>query len=214
MPRAPVGSRSTRASRARSAGARRRRWNGRSGYRTVGDLLGHYPRRYARRGELTALASLPLDENVTIVAEVLEVRERDDAGSARGSILEAKITDGTGILTLTFFNQAWRAQELRPGRARHLRRQGRRLQGRTASSRIPTTSSSTTTCRSPRATRRRSAGPRRRSRSTRRRARSRAGSSRRRSRSLLDGLGRGRRPGARGACASRARCSRSGARSS
>ncbi|MFF2369622.1 ATP-dependent DNA helicase RecG [Agromyces sp. NPDC058110] len=84
------------------------------GYRTVGDLLGHYPRRYALRGELTALASLPLDENVTIVAEVIEVRERT-MRSRRGSILEVKITDGTGILTLTFFNQAWRSRELVPG---------------------------------------------------------------------------------------------------
>jgi len=84
------------------------------GHRTVGDLLGHYPRRYALRGELTALTSLPLDENVTIVAEVLEVRERP-MRARRGSILEAKISDGTGILTLTFFNQAWRAKELKPG---------------------------------------------------------------------------------------------------
>ncbi|HKH09073.1 MAG TPA: ATP-dependent DNA helicase RecG, partial [Agromyces sp.] len=84
------------------------------GYVTVGELLEHYPRRYALRGELTALASLPLDENVTIVAEVLEVRERT-MRSRRGSILEAKISDGTGILTLTFFNQAWRARELKPG---------------------------------------------------------------------------------------------------
>ncbi|WP_438855754.1 ATP-dependent DNA helicase RecG [Agromyces sp. M3QZ16-3] len=84
------------------------------GYTTVGDLLAHYPRRYAARGELTALAELPLDENVTIVAEVLEVRERT-MRSRRGSILEAKISDGTGILTLTFFNQKWRANELKPG---------------------------------------------------------------------------------------------------
>ncbi|MFE6255764.1 ATP-dependent DNA helicase RecG [Agromyces sp. NPDC057865] len=85
------------------------------GYRTVGDLLAHYPRRYALRGELTALASLPLDENVTIVAEVLEVRVRD-MRQRRGSIVEAKISDGTGILTLTFFNQRWRENDLRPGR--------------------------------------------------------------------------------------------------
>ena len=84
------------------------------GYTTAGDLLAHYPRRYALRGELTALAELPLEENVTIVAEVLEVRERT-MRSRRGSILEAKISDGTGVLTLTFFNQKWRANELRPG---------------------------------------------------------------------------------------------------
>ena len=84
------------------------------GLLTVGDLLAHYPRRYARRGELTALSELPLDEAVTIVAEVLEVRER--AMKARkGSILEVRITDGKGIITLTFFNQAWRKKALRPG---------------------------------------------------------------------------------------------------
>src|SRR6266480_3237363 len=38
--------------------------------RTVGDLLGHYPRRLAERGELTDLASLRVDEDVTVLAEV------------------------------------------------------------------------------------------------------------------------------------------------
>ncbi|MGV8884297.1 MAG: ATP-dependent DNA helicase RecG [Microbacteriaceae bacterium] len=81
---------------------------------TVGDLLSHYPRRYAKRGELTALTALPQDENVTIVAEVLEVRNRP-MRQRGGSILEVRISDGTGILSLTFFNQAWRANELKPG---------------------------------------------------------------------------------------------------
>lgn len=81
---------------------------------TVGDLLTHYPRRYAQRGVLTALGELPLDENVTIVAEVVETRDRP-MKAKRGSILEVKISDGKGILTLTFFNQAWRAKELHPG---------------------------------------------------------------------------------------------------
>jgi ATP-dependent DNA helicase RecG len=84
------------------------------GMRTVADLLSHYPRRYAKRGELTALANLPLDENVTIIAEVLRVQERP-MRARRGSILEVKISDGEGILTLTFFNQAWRSRELVPG---------------------------------------------------------------------------------------------------
>jgi ATP-dependent DNA helicase RecG len=81
---------------------------------TVGDLLSHYPRRYAKRGELTALADLELDTNVTIVARVLSVSERQ-MKAKRGSIFEATITDGNGILTLTFFNQSWRAKELLPG---------------------------------------------------------------------------------------------------
>ena len=41
---------------------------------------------------------------------------RDRPMRARGgSILEVRISDGKGVLTLTFFNQAWRAKELRPG---------------------------------------------------------------------------------------------------
>ncbi|MGN6273997.1 MAG: ATP-dependent DNA helicase RecG [Protaetiibacter sp.] len=84
------------------------------GMRTVGDLLAHYPRRYARRGELTALSELRLDEPVTIVAEVRSVSERR-MQNRKGSILEATISDGHGILTLTFFNQTFRKAELRPG---------------------------------------------------------------------------------------------------
>ncbi|WP_316296448.1 ATP-dependent DNA helicase RecG, partial [Clavibacter michiganensis] len=48
------------------------------------------------------------------VAEVREVRERP-MRARRGSILEVRITDGRGFLTLTFFNQAWRAKDLVPG---------------------------------------------------------------------------------------------------
>jgi ATP-dependent DNA helicase RecG len=81
---------------------------------TVGDLLSHYPRRYAKRGELTALADLELNSSVTIVAEVLSVAERS-MKAKHGTIFEAKITDGKGILTLTFFNQAWRKNDLKPG---------------------------------------------------------------------------------------------------
>ena len=81
---------------------------------TVGDLLTHYPRRYALRGELTALAQLSVDENVTIVAEVLGVQERT-MRARKGSILEVTISDGSDILSLTFFNQAWRKADLKPG---------------------------------------------------------------------------------------------------
>lgn len=81
---------------------------------TAGDLLAHYPRRYAKRGELTALTELTVGEEVTIVAEVLTVSERT-MKNRRGSILEVQITDGRGIVTLTFFNQAWRKETLKPG---------------------------------------------------------------------------------------------------
>ena len=84
------------------------------GYTTVGEFLEHYPRRYATRGELTSLQGIPLGEPVSLVAEVVSVSERP-MRQRKGSLLEVVITDGTGVLTLTFFNQAWRARDLRPG---------------------------------------------------------------------------------------------------
>ncbi|MDE0546875.1 ATP-dependent DNA helicase RecG [Microbacterium sp. C7(2022)] len=85
------------------------------GMHSVGDLMAHYPRRYARRGELTEISSLPVGEPVTIVAEVLRASERR-MQQRKGSILEVVISDGQGTLSLTFFNQTWRAKELVPGR--------------------------------------------------------------------------------------------------
>lgn len=83
-------------------------------FHTVLDLLNHVPRRYIRRGELTNIRQLPLGDTVTIVAEVRSVSERPMQRRA-GSILEVKIFDGEGFITLTFFNQKWRAHTLRVG---------------------------------------------------------------------------------------------------
>ena len=85
------------------------------GMQTVADLLNHVPRRYARHGELTPIATLPLGEQVTIVAEVTSVSLRE-MKQRRGHIVEAVISDGVGALTLTFFNQKWRADQLKVGR--------------------------------------------------------------------------------------------------
>ncbi|MFD3480908.1 ATP-dependent DNA helicase RecG [Streptomyces sp. NPDC058695] len=71
---------------------------------TVGDLLHHYPRRYAERGELTRLADLPLDEHVTVVAQVASARILKFNGGA-GQRLEVTITDGSGQLQLVFFGR-------------------------------------------------------------------------------------------------------------
>ena len=169
MPRAPVGSPSTRASRARSAGARRRRSSGRSATARSATCSATTRAATRCRGELTALASLPLDENVTIVAEVLEVRERTDAIAAR---LDPRGEDHRRHRHPDphLLQPGVARARAAAGRPRHLRRQGRRLQGRTPA-RAPRL----------RAVRRRrpplgrgrcrraSAGRRRRSRSTRRR---------------------------------------------
>ncbi|MEU4091941.1 ATP-dependent DNA helicase RecG [Streptomyces sp. NPDC026673] len=84
--------------------------------RTVGDLLHHYPRRYAERGELTRLSDLPLDEHVTVVARVAKATKKTyGPGKAR---LEVVVTDGSGSLTLVFFGRGVFKPEhdLLPGR--------------------------------------------------------------------------------------------------
>ncbi|MGO4782634.1 ATP-dependent DNA helicase RecG [Cryobacterium sp. W22_MBD10_FK3] len=89
------------------------------GMATVGDLLSHYPRRYARRGELTTLAELPLDEAVTVLAEVISVTVQDYGRAQPGKKAlhrtKVVISDGNGILPLTFFNKPWLIKTLRPG---------------------------------------------------------------------------------------------------
>ncbi|AZS74352.1 ATP-dependent DNA helicase RecG [Streptomyces lydicus] len=84
---------------------------------TVGDLLHHYPRRYAERGELTRLADLPLDEHVTVVAQVADARVLKFNGG-RGQRLEVTLTDGSGRLRLVFFGKGIHKphKDLLPGR--------------------------------------------------------------------------------------------------
>ncbi|WP_411101703.1 ATP-dependent DNA helicase RecG [Streptomyces sp. cmx-4-9] len=74
------------------------------GLHTALDLVHHYPRRYAERGELTPLAELAdqLDEHVTVVAQVADARILTFNGG-RGKRLEVTITDGSGRLQLVFF---------------------------------------------------------------------------------------------------------------
>lgn len=88
------------------------------GMTTLGDLLWHLPRRYAKRGELTDFAGAVVGEHVTLVAEVLSVGTRDLPRDAKGrprSLTTITITDGTGLIDLAFFNQPFRAQQLPPG---------------------------------------------------------------------------------------------------
>ena len=83
---------------------------------TVGDLLYHFPRRYDERGEHTDIRALAVGEQVTVMAQVQRTHLRP-MRARRGQLLEVTVGDGTGgVLGLTFFNQAWRERDLRPGR--------------------------------------------------------------------------------------------------
>ncbi|NDB18542.1 MAG: ATP-dependent DNA helicase RecG [Actinobacteria bacterium] len=88
---------------------------GRLSITSVEELLRHYPRRYARRGELSDLASLRVGETVTVFAEIQSSKSRP-LKQRGASMLEVVVTDGTGRLSLTFFRQGWREKQLTAGR--------------------------------------------------------------------------------------------------
>ena len=69
------------------------------GIRAVGDLLRHYPRRMAERGELTDLGSLRVDDEVTVLAEVRRCTRHEFGRPGRsrpavGMRLEVEVGDG------------------------------------------------------------------------------------------------------------------------
>ncbi|MFI7449003.1 ATP-dependent DNA helicase RecG [Nonomuraea sp. NPDC049714] len=88
------------------------------GLETVGDLLRHYPRRYAERGELTSLDALEVDEHVTVVGEVTRLM-RKPMRNRGGTWLEVEVVDGNGNkIYLSFFGKGSHVAEsrLKPGR--------------------------------------------------------------------------------------------------
>ncbi|WP_440069033.1 ATP-dependent DNA helicase RecG [Streptosporangium sp. OZ121] len=86
--------------------------------RTVGDLLRHYPRRYAERGELTDLDDLRVDDHVTVVGEVTRAMRRPMRNKG-GTWLEVEVVDARGSkIYLSFFGKTSHIAEtrLKPGR--------------------------------------------------------------------------------------------------
>ncbi|RZU32756.1 ATP-dependent DNA helicase RecG [Blastococcus saxobsidens] len=73
------------------------------GLHTVLDLLRHYPRRYARRGEQADLADVQVGDRVTVLAQIRSVTTRP-MRNRRGSLTEVVVGDGSGRMKLVFFN--------------------------------------------------------------------------------------------------------------
>ena len=83
------------------------------GLTTVQDLLLHLPLRYEDRTQLYAINDLLPNIYATVEGEVLQ----SDISFGRRRMLTCQISDGTGILTLRFFNfNAGMKNSLAPGR--------------------------------------------------------------------------------------------------
>ncbi|MCY4664265.1 MAG: ATP-dependent DNA helicase RecG [Acidimicrobiaceae bacterium] len=81
---------------------------------SVLDLLQHYPHRYNDRTKQARIAELAEGEDAFV--EGCVARSSLRRTKQRRQLVEAVISDDTGRLKLTFFNQPWQMKELEPGR--------------------------------------------------------------------------------------------------
>ena len=85
----------------------------RLGMASVLDVLTTYPRRYLDRTKQASIGDLALGESATLLVTVQSASTRQTRN--RRSLTNVVVTDGTGRLTCTFFNQRWRERQLSPG---------------------------------------------------------------------------------------------------
>lgn len=84
------------------------------GIATIGELLDILPRRYDDYTRLLPIATLPLNEPVTIRATVKEIKQVPTF-RRRMVIMKALLSDGSGSILATWFNQPWLSKQLKPG---------------------------------------------------------------------------------------------------
>lgn len=77
------------------------------GYRTVGDLIGHYPRRYVDLAHPESFDELVPGQLVALVATVTKVEKRSFANNPRKFRTHVTFSDGVRELDAVFFNQHW-----------------------------------------------------------------------------------------------------------
>jgi ATP-dependent DNA helicase RecG len=83
------------------------------GLETVGALLEYLPREHQDRREASEIASLPVGEDATVIAEVRRISSRRARG--RLTIQTATVVDQSGPMKAVWFNQPWLADKLPAG---------------------------------------------------------------------------------------------------
>ncbi|MDX1377919.1 MAG: ATP-dependent DNA helicase RecG [Anaerolineales bacterium] len=86
------------------------------GLYTLGDMLYYFPRRYDDYSQLKPIKELFYGEQVTVIGTIDSVHSRPIRGG-KASIVEVIISDGTGGLRLSYFNQPWLANRFKKGDA-------------------------------------------------------------------------------------------------
>ncbi len=86
----------------------------RLGLFNLGDLLWFFPRRFVDYSSLKPINRLWYGEVVTVIGALESVETRRTRGGQR-VIVEAVLSDGSGALRVSWFNQPWLAQRFRAG---------------------------------------------------------------------------------------------------
>ncbi|MCI0479634.1 ATP-dependent DNA helicase RecG [Candidatus Uhrbacteria bacterium] len=81
---------------------------------TVGQLLSVLPRRYDDYSRLTTLARVPTGVPVTVKVTVKEIR-KVPTFRRRFALIRALVSDGTASIIVTWFNQPWLVEQIKPG---------------------------------------------------------------------------------------------------
>jgi ATP-dependent DNA helicase RecG len=95
-----------------------------TGFETVGELLGFYPRTYVERGRLSDLGELTEGDYLSLVGEIVHSEQKtyqDRRTNRQAYRLEVRVKAEDGLLALTYFDRNkgaadWRAKEFRVGR--------------------------------------------------------------------------------------------------
>lgn len=86
----------------------------RLGLHTLGDLMYYFPRRYDDYTQLKTINRLVHGEETTVIGTLEFVTSRT-LRSGRAQVVEALVSDGSGTLRLTWFNQPWIIKKLHTG---------------------------------------------------------------------------------------------------
>ncbi len=97
----------------RGVGPRQAKRMERLGIQTIRDLLYSFPRRYDDYSQLKPINRLEYDEEVTIIAKVWDAGARNTRGG--GNLFKAVLSDGTGSVEATWFNQPYLADRIKAG---------------------------------------------------------------------------------------------------
>ncbi|MGZ4707780.1 MAG: ATP-dependent DNA helicase RecG, partial [Acidimicrobiales bacterium] len=103
----------TPVTRLEGVGEKRAEALGKLDIESVLDLLTYYPRRWIDRTNERRIDELDVGEEAMVLATVKGVTARRTR--TRKSMVVVDLTDGSGFLRATFFNQPFRERQLRAG---------------------------------------------------------------------------------------------------